>query len=101
MYSFSSAAEELVHGKKSQPIYMCVFNNWVEIVGERFALISKPHSVYKQNKEKILKVEVVREMALEVQHESAAILDAVNNAIGHKYFSRVKITVSSQEKIID
>lgn len=93
MHSFSTAAEVLINNRKSQPVYTYIFTDWNSIVGERFALVSKPSGICKQNNEKILVIEVAREHALELQHETQTILNAVNRAIGSQYFSRIKVTV--------
>ena len=93
MQVLGDVAYNLLRKANNVPFYAEIFLNWENVVGEEFSQITKPIKVRSFKGEEILILQVSRAHSIELQHSVSEILQMVNEYLGKKYFSQIKIRI--------
>jgi hypothetical protein len=90
-YAIGEITDNLIKNVKNKPSYLEIFANWKSVVGEYVASVCVPYKIVKVPSNKMLILKAKKGYALEIQHESLKILEAINTFLGEVYFSRVHV----------
>lgn len=86
----NNIAESLIKRSIKQPKYLDIFSRWAEIVDEKIFRLATPYKIV-GNTTKTLVIKVKRGYAIQIQHESVEILNAVNSYFNEKVFFQLKV----------
>lgn len=83
-------AENLIKRSIKRPKYLDIFSCWTEIVDERISRLAAPYKIVGSTT-KTLVIKVKKGYAIQIQHESVKILNAVNSYFNEEVFFQLKV----------
>ena len=94
MKTLGNIAEQLISASSQNHPFSDVFLKWDSIVGETIADLAEPHKIMEMSAGKILIVKAKQGCAIELQHESTNMIDAVNSYFKKKSFIAIRVIQS-------
>ena len=91
MKTIGNIAEQLISASSQNHPFSDVFLKWDEIVGENVATLAEPHKIMEMSAGKILIVKAKQGCAIELQHESTNMIDAINSYFKKKSFIAIRV----------
>ena len=91
MKPLDNLVKNLLFSEKQNYPFSDIFLKWKQIVGNDTAEISEPVKVINMTNGNVLLIKVKGTCAIETQHNSLKIINAINDYLGNKTFIAIRV----------